>query len=214
MIEKETHYWTIDPNNIQQENKKITEAATLLQAGEVVAFPTETVYGLGADATNSDAVAKIFQAKGRPADNPLIVHVAEKAQINKYVTEIPQIAEKLIDAFMPGPLTVILKSNQKIASLVTAGLDTIAIRIPDHTVARALIEASGRPLAAPSANTSGKPSPTQAIHVFQDLNQKIAGIVDGGEAGVGVESTVVDCTGELPLILRPGGVTKEEMERR
>jgi len=208
----ETKYWVVanmDKNNEQA----IAEAATLLKQHQVVAFPTETVYGLGADATNQEAVAKIFTAKGRPSDNPLIVHVAHPEQIQRYVTEITPLAEKLINAFMPGPITVILPSNGKIAKNVTAGLDTIGVRIPDHIVARTLLEKLDLPVAAPSANTSGKPSPTSAVHVYQDLNGKIAGIVDGGPTGVGVESTVVDCTGDLPIILRPGGVTQEQIEQ-
>lgn len=193
-------------------DQSIEEAAQLLRAQEVVAFPTETVYGLGADASQEDAVAKIFQAKGRPADNPLIVHVAEIDQIARYTSTIPIIADKLIRAFMPGPLTVILPSNGTIATNVTAGLSTVGIRIPDHPAARAIIKAANLPIAAPSANLSGKPSPTSAIHVFQDLNGKIAAIFDGGTTGVGVESTVVDCTGDVARILRPGGITRLQIE--
>lgn len=211
-MKKETKYWVV-ANMDENDQQAIAEAATLLKQHQVVAFPTETVYGLGADATNQDAVAKIFTAKGRPSDNPLIVHVAHPEQIERYVTKITPLAEKLINAFMPGPITVILPSNGKIAGNVTAGLDTIGIRIPDHIVARTLLEKLDLPVAAPSANTSGKPSPTSAIHVYQDLNGKIAGIVDGGPTGVGVESTVVDCTGDLPVILRPGGVTQEQIEQ-
>ncbi|WP_163539112.1 L-threonylcarbamoyladenylate synthase [Gracilibacillus sp. YIM 98692] len=194
-------------------NQALQEAAQCLQQGEVVAFPTETVYGLGADATNEEAVKKIFQAKGRPADNPLIVHVHHPIQIRQYVEEIPPLAQKLIDHFMPGPFTIILKSNGKAAHTVTAGLDTVAIRIPDHPVSQALLETAQLPLAAPSANLSGKPSPTNADHVYQDLNGRIAGIIDGGATGVGLESTVVDGTQDTPVILRPGGVTKEEIEQ-
>ncbi len=193
-------------------DESITDAAKLLKAGEVVAFPTETVYGLGADATNPVAVAKIFEAKGRPSDNPLIVHVANEQQISRYVTTISSTAKQLIAAFMPGPLTIILPSNGTIADNVTAGLGTVGIRIPDHPAARALIAEADLPIAAPSANLSGKTSPTSAIHVFQDLNGKIAGILDGGQTGVGVESTVIDCTSTIPRILRPGGVTRAQME--
>lgn len=189
-----------------------TECAKYIRAGEVIAFPTETVYGLGADASNPEAVQKIFTAKGRPADNPLIVHVAEKEAIKRYVMDIPSYAKKLIDAFMPGPLTVVLPSNGTIAENVTAGLDTIAIRIPDHPAALELIQKANLPIAAPSANRSGKPSPTSAVHVFQDLNGKIKAILDGGPTGVGLESTVVDCTGDAPEVLRPGGVTQQEIE--
>lgn len=194
-------------------NEEATDQlAKYIQAGEVVAFPTETVYGLGADATNPDAVAKIFAAKGRPTDNPLIVHVASIEQIERCVTEVSPVAKSLIEAFMPGPLTVVLPSNGKISDLVTAGLDTVGIRIPDHPAAQELISKANLPIAAPSANLSGKPSPTSAIHVFQDLNQKIKAILDGGSTGVGLESTVVDCTGEKPEIIRPGGVTQSEIE--
>lgn len=183
-----------------------------IRSGEVVAFPTETVYGLGADATNPEAVKKIFLAKGRPSDNPLIVHVASIEQIESYVTEISPAARRLIQAFMPGPLTVVLPSNGKISDQVTAGLDTVGVRIPDHPAAQELIQKANVPIAAPSANLSGKPSPTSAIHVFQDLNGKIKAILDGGTTGVGLESTVVDCTGEKPEIIRPGGVTQMEIE--
>ena len=192
---------------------ELKQAANTLRNGEVVAFPTETVYGLGADARNEAAVAKIFAAKGRPADNPLIVHVHDKSQIQQYVTDIPAKAEVLINTFMPGPLTVILPVNGTIASNVTAGLSTVGIRIPDHPIARRLMEECRLPLAAPSANKSGKPSPTTADHVYHDLNGKIAGILDGGATGVGVESTVIDMTRETPIILRPGGVTQEEIEQ-
>lgn len=208
---KQTKYWTI--TEIDTEGQQaINTAAKLLKQQEVIAFPTETVYGLGADATSSQAVSNIFAAKGRPSDNPLIVHLASSEQIGQYVTTITPIAKKLIEAFMPGPLTIILTSNGKIAANVTAGLDTIGIRIPDHPIARALLEETNLPIAAPSANTSGKPSPTSAVHVYHDLNGKIAGIIDGGPTGVGLESTVVDCTTEIPVVLRPGGVTQEQLE--
>ncbi|WP_235988836.1 L-threonylcarbamoyladenylate synthase [Aquibacillus kalidii] len=203
-------YWKIDDK--ENIDTQIEQAATLLRQQEVVAFPTETVYGLGADATNSAAVEKIFLAKGRPSDNPLIVHVSSPHEVSKYVQSIPEPAKKLIAAFMPGPLTVILESNGVIAENVTAGLETVGVRIPDHPVARLLLEKAAIPLAAPSANRSGKPSPTNAVHVHHDLNGKIAGILDGGQTGVGLESTVVDCTGDIPMILRPGGVTREQLE--
>lgn len=204
-MSKQTQFLIWDEQAVEQLAKQI-------QAGEVVAFPTETVYGLGADASNPEAVAKIFEAKGRPSDNPLIVHVADKDQIKHYVKEIPKYANLLIEAFMPGPLTIILPSNGKIANNVTAGLDSVGIRIPDHPAAQELIRTANLPIAAPSANLSGKPSPTSAIHVFQDLNGKIAAILDGGTTGVGLESTVVDCTGEVPRIMRPGGITKDDIE--
>ncbi|MCA0151502.1 threonylcarbamoyl-AMP synthase [Rossellomorea vietnamensis] len=192
---------------------QIVDAAKVLQQDEVVAFPTETVYGLGANATSDTAVEKIFKAKGRPSDNPLIVHISNKEQLEGLVEEIPVDASKLIDAYWPGPLTIIFKNKENVFSeRVTAGLDTVGIRMPDHPVALSIIEASGLPIAAPSANRSGKPSPTTAQHVIDDLDGRIAGVVDGGETGVGVESTVVDCTGEIPVILRPGGITKEQLE--
>ena len=192
---------------------QIVDAAEILQQNEVVAFPTETVYGLGANATSDEAVEKIFKAKGRPSDNPLIVHISNKEQLEGLVAEIPTDAAKLIDAYWPGPLTIIFKNKEGVFSgKVTAGLDSVGIRMPDHPVALSIIEAAGLPIAAPSANRSGKPSPTTAQHVIDDLEGRIAGVVDGGETGVGVESTVVDCTGSVPVILRPGGVTKEQLE--
>lgn len=192
---------------------QITQAANFLQINEVVAFPTETVYGLGGNAENSEAIAKIFSSKGRPADNPLIVHIADIRQLEAFVTSIPNSASLLMEKFWPGPLTIVLnKKDGKLSELATAGLSTVAVRMPDHPIALALIKASGLAIAAPSANRSGKPSPTLARHVYEDLNGKIAGIVDGGPTGVGVESTVIDCTGEIPVILRPGGITKEQIK--
>ncbi|WP_053218084.1 L-threonylcarbamoyladenylate synthase [Virgibacillus senegalensis] len=207
----DTKVWKIDQITSETE-RSIKEAAALLVQNQVVAFPTETVYGLGANAKEADAVARIFEAKGRPADNPLIVHLAERNQIDAYVAEVPEMAKKLLAAFTPGPLTVILKSNGTIAENVTAGLSSVGVRIPDHPVAQALLRACRLPLAAPSANKSGRPSPTTAAHVYEDLQGRIAGLLDGGPTGVGVESTVVDCTGEVPIILRPGGVTREQLE--
>ncbi|MBM6616761.1 L-threonylcarbamoyladenylate synthase [Bacillus suaedaesalsae] len=209
-----TKVWLVDnTDNLSTSFTHITEAAHFLQHNEVVAFPTETVYGLGGNATSTDAVDKIFNAKGRPGDNPLIVHISNVSQLNALVTDVPSVAEKLMDAFWPGPLTIIFQAKDgAVSDRVTAGLSTVAIRMPDHPVALALIEESGLPLAAPSANLSGKPSPTTAQHVFEDLNGRIAGIVDGGPTGVGLESTVVDCTEVIPTILRPGGVTKVQIE--
>lgn len=210
----QTKYWVVD--NYEEKSKgypQVKKAAAYLIDNEVVAFPTETVYGLGGNALSEEAALKIFQAKGRPADNPLIVHISSKEQVAEVAAEVPQAAKKLMDAFWPGPLTIIFtKQPNRLAEAVTAGLDTVAVRMPNHPVALALIEAAGLPIAAPSANRSGKPSPTAAKHVYDDLNGRIAGIVDGGETGVGVESTVVDCTGETPVILRPGGITKEDIE--
>ncbi|OLO42268.1 threonylcarbamoyl-AMP synthase [Alkalihalophilus pseudofirmus] len=213
MNNKQTEYWIVDKNqdhlNIHNE---IKEAALWIKKGEVVAFPTETVYGLGGNALLDEAIEKIYTAKGRPSDNPLIVHIASKEQVGNLVSEIPILAEKLMDAFWPGPLTIILPSKNSVSTRVTANLQTIALRIPDHPVALALLEAADVPVAAPSANVSGKPSPTTAQHVNHDLNGKIKGIVDGGKTGVGVESTVVDCTETVPVILRPGGITKDQLE--
>ncbi|WP_226642816.1 L-threonylcarbamoyladenylate synthase [Mesobacillus subterraneus] len=210
----QTQMWTVDKtvDNLRT-YPQIVEAAQTLKQNEVVAFPTETVYGLGGNAKSDEAVMKIFEAKGRPGDNPLIIHIAKREQIHSFVKEIPEQAAVLMDAFWPGPLTIILeKKDGALSEKATAGLSTVAVRMPDHPVALALIEASGLPLAAPSANLSGKPSPTTANHVADDLTGRIAGIVNGGATGVGLESTVVDCTGEIPAILRPGGVTKEQLE--
>lgn len=209
-----TKIWKVD-NYVENlyTYPQIIEAANELKRDELVAFPTETVYGLGANALSDNAVQKIYRAKGRPSDNPLIVHISKKEDVDKYALEVPEKARKLMEQFWPGPLTIILKVKQKLLSnYVTAGLPTVGIRMPSHPVALALIEASGLPIAAPSANLSGKPSPTTFQHVNNDLHGKIAGIVDGGETGVGVESTVVDCTERIPVILRPGGVTREEIE--
>ncbi|WP_026695985.1 L-threonylcarbamoyladenylate synthase [Peribacillus kribbensis] len=210
----QTKLWTVD-NYVDNANSypQLEEAAHLLQQNQVVAFPTETVYGLGANARDNEAVKKIFEAKGRPSDNPLIVHIASKEQLASIIDEIPGMTHTLMDQFWPGPLTLIFKKKEgALSDAVTAGLETVAVRMPSHPLALKLIEKSGLPIAAPSANTSGKPSPTTAGHVYKDLNGKIAGIVDGGPTGVGVESTVLDCTGPIPVILRPGGVTKEQIE--
>lgn len=206
----ETKFWIVD-NSVNKEKvyPQIVDAAKKLQLGEVVAFPTETVYGLGANAFSDEAVQRIFQAKGRPSDNPLIVHIANEKQLDELVEEIPNDAIKLMEAFWPGPLTIILKSKKQVSKFVTAGLSTVGVRMPNHPVALALIEACALPIAAPSANTSGKPSPTSAKHVFEDLNGRIAGIVDGGSTGVGLESTVIDCSQEVFTILRPGSITPE-----
>ncbi|MGI8316607.1 L-threonylcarbamoyladenylate synthase [Halobacillus mangrovi] len=207
----QTRFWK--PSQLLETDPSIEEAAQLLNDRHVVAFPTETVYGLGADATNVEAVQRIFEAKGRPSDNPLIVHVADIHQVEKLAQNIPDRAYRLMEAFWPGPLTLVLESNGTAAENVTAGLSTIGIRMPDHPLALALLRASGKPLAAPSANRSGRPSPTDAAHVWQDLEGRVAGILDGGATGVGVESTVLDCTSDTPVILRPGGVTKEDLEK-
>lgn len=189
----------------------LKEAADLIKKDEVVAFPTETVYGLGANAYSTEAVQKIFEAKGRPTDNPLIIHIADLNALKEVAEQIPDSAEKLIKAFWPGPLTLVLPKKGPLSPLVTAGLETVGIRMPEHPIALELIRLSGVPLAAPSANRSGKPSPTTGAHVQLDLDGKIAGIVDGGPTGVGVESTVVDCTTSPVTILRPGGITAEQL---
>lgn len=193
---------------------EIKKAAALIQQGELISFPTETVYGLGADAKNEQAVQKVYQAKGRPSDNPLIVHVASKEAVVEYVNEIPEVAETLMNQFWPGPLTLIFKVKEGVfANTVTAGLDSVAIRMPDNEATLTLIKEANTPLVGPSANTSGKPSPTTASHVYHDLKGKIAGILDDGETGVGLESTVLDITDPTcPTILRPGGISKGELE--
>lgn len=206
----ETKFWELKKNP----EEAIAEAAALIAAGEVVAFPTETVYGLGADGLNPEAVAKIFAAKGRPADNPLILHIADPEQIEPLTGGLNANARALMETFWPGPLTIVIPRSEIVPDAVTAGLDTVAVRMPSHPVAAALIRAAGCPIAAPSANVSGKPSPTNAADVAEDMIGKIAGILDGGNCGIGVESTVVDTTSPVPTILRPGGITREMLEER
>lgn len=186
-------------------------AGNLLKNGEVVAIPTETVYGLAANALDKTAVEKIFKAKGRPQDNPLIVHICDFEDLSKITSEIPESAFTLAEKFWPGPLTIIMKKGDKIPFEVTAGLSTVAVRFPSHKYARAVIQAAGVPLAAPSANLSGKPSPTTAQHVMRDMSGRIPMILDGGECEVGLESTVIDLTGDVPVLLRPGAVTLAEL---
>ncbi|NPE29203.1 threonylcarbamoyl-AMP synthase [Methanococcoides sp. SA1] len=198
-----------DSNNFEEE---LSRAAGIIKEGGTVAFPTETVYGLGANALDPDAVKKIFKAKGRPADNPLIVHVASKGQCNDLAKNISQTAFKLMDEFWPGPLTLILKAKKVVPEITTGGLDTVGLRMPANKIALELIRRSGTPLAAPSANTSGRPSPTSAEHVIQDLGGKIDSIIDGGMVEIGLESTVVDITGDIPVILRPGKVSAEDIK--
>ncbi len=189
----------------------LTEAAECLKGGGLVAFPTETVYGLGANALNSQAVENIFRAKGRPQDNPLIIHIANREMLYSLVKTVPAAAEKLMDAFWPGPLTIIFEKSDAVPLQVTAGLSTVAIRMPSHPAALYLIEKSGVPVAAPSANLSGSPSTTRASHVIRDLTGRVDYIIDGGACRVGLESTVLDLTGDIPQILRPGGVSLEEL---
>jgi len=216
-LHEATQVWFVD-NDVENDVEKlqscsqIVDAARLLRDGEVVAFPTETVYGLGANALSNESVEKIFLAKGRPSDNPLIVHIGDKAQLSAVVQHVPEKGNRLMEAFWPGPLTIILPKTDRVASSVTAGLDSVGVRMPDHPLALALIREAGVPIAAPSANRSGRPSPTTADHVMTDLNGRVAGVLDGGPTGVGVESTVIDVTVDPPVILRPGGVTKEQLE--
>ena len=186
----------------------IAQAAQLLRAGEIVGFPTETVYGLGANALSDPAVRKIFAAKERPADNPLIVHIAALADMEP-LCHINDMARRLAAAFWPGPLTMILPKKDIVPAVVTAGLDSVAIRMPSHPVARALIEACGLPIAAPSGNRSGRPSPTLAAHMLEDMDGRVPLILDGGACDVGVESTVVALTGDIATVLRPGGITPD-----
>ncbi|GGG33780.1 L-threonylcarbamoyladenylate synthase [Lactobacillus apis] len=191
---------------------QIDEAVKLLGAGELVAFPTETVYGLGAIATNEKAVKGVYAAKGRPSDNPLIVTVSDEAMVSDYAKEIPERAQKLMKHFWPGPLTILLfvKPNA-LPKAVTGGLDTVAFRCPDDKLTHDLISKLGYPIVGPSANTSTKPSPTTAQHVYHDLNGKISGIIDGGPTRVGLESTIIDLSVETPVVLRPGEITPQEL---
>ena len=193
-------------------DEKYKKAVELLRNEEVVGMPTETVYGLAGNAFSPVAVSRIFEAKGRPTDNPLIVHISEFSEIYDLVEYVPESAEKLAEKFWPGPLTIILPKSPKVPYCTTGNLDTVAVRCPSHPVARKLIKLSGLPLAAPSANLSGKPSPTKASHVFEDLNGRIPYIIDGGTSQEGVESTVITLAGEKPRLLRPGNVTLKELE--
>ena len=199
----ETKIWTLD---------EMDAAARAIKRGSLVAFPTETVYGLGADAFNEEAVGKVYAAKGRPSDNPLIVHVADPEQVNEFAIVNEQ-AQKLMSAYWPGPLTMILPVKPgTLSSIVTGGLDTVAIRLPDNDATRQLIRESQTPIVGPSANTSGKPSPTLAKHVYHDLHGKIAGILDDGPTRIGVESTVLDLSTNMPAVLRPGKITPAQIE--
>ena len=206
----QTRVVKIDPLNIDE--NAIQEAAALIASGELVAFPTETVYGLGADALHPEASKKIYAAKGRPSDNPLIVHICKFEELESIAKLVPPQARKLADAFWPGPLTMIVWKNDKVPYETTGGMDTVAIRMPDHPIALKLIEQSGCLIAAPSANTSGKPSPTEAAHVALDLDGKIPMILDGGPVGIGIESTIIDLTEDMPMILRPGYITQQMLE--
>ncbi len=207
---KKTLLLKVNPEN--PESAQIQIASEIIRKGGLVAFPTETVYGLGADALNADAVLSLFEAKKRPLDNPPIVHVAGSNEIPRLVQDVPKKAELLMERFWPGPLTLLFKHSKIVPNVTTAGLDTVAVRMPKHSVALALIRACGCPIAAPSANLAGKPSPTNAQHVFEDLNGRIDSIIDGGSTSIGVESTVVDLTVDPPILLRPGGTTFEELK--
>lgn len=203
VIEKITDLMTED------DRKKIQEAGRILKEGGLVAFPTETVYGLGADALNPEASKKIYAAKGRPSDNPLIVHISNMKALEGITDDIPKKARQMAERFWPGPLTMIFSKNAQVPLETTGGLETVAVRMPNHPIALALIDAGGGYIAAPSANTSGKPSPTLAGHVAQDMNGRIPMILDGGAVGIGIESTIVDFSGDVPMILRPGYITPE-----
>lgn len=204
-------FWRLDP--LQPDPQLIQKAALILRSGGLVAFPTETVYGLGASALDAEAVTGIFRAKGRPQDNPLIIHVAEKETVYRLAARVPETAHRLMDAFWPGPLTIILPGGPEVLPEVSAGLSSVALRMPAHPVALELIKEAGVPVAAPSANLSGRPSPTTAGHVLEDLGEYIDAVLDGGPADMGIESTVLDLTAAVPVILRPGGVTPEEIAR-
>lgn len=210
----ETEVIKISPEHFtEREKAELRRAGRILREGGLVAFPTETVYGLGGDALNPCSSQKIYAAKGRPSDNPLIVHIAEIADLGKIVSEIPGAALKLADAFWPGPLTMILPKSDLVPRETTGGLDTVAVRMPSHPVALALIREGGGYVAAPSANTSGKPSPTCAAFVAEDMDGRIDMIIDGDMPGIGLESTIVDLTVDPPQILRPGYITREMLER-
>ena len=192
---------------------QLQRAADLLKAGHLVAFPTETVYGLGAPIFSPEAIQSIFKVKGRPADNPLIAHVSSVEQVSRIALEIPEAFYRLAEVFFPGPLTVVLKRRPDVPSIVSAGLETIAVRMPSHPIALKLISLVDEPLVAPSANLSGMPSSTQAEHVLDDFDGKIAAVVDGGKTEIGIESTVINLLGETPILLRPGSISKEALEK-
>lgn len=200
-----------DEGNIDMQ--AIAEAGKIIKEGGLVAFPTETVYGLGGDALNGDSSEKIYAAKGRPSDNPLIIHIAQMDALPKIVKEIPEAAYKLAERYWPGPLTMIFDKADCVPLETTGGLSTVAVRMPSNRIARALIEASGGYIAAPSANRSGRPSPTVAKYVIEDLDGRVDMIIDGGEADIGLESTIIDLTGDKPMILRPGYITEEMLEQ-
>lgn len=197
--------------NAENKDMLIREAADVIKKGGIVAFPTETVYGLGADALNAEAVEKIFIAKGRPQDNPLIIHIADISELKKYTKNVPEIAERIMDKFWPGPLTIILEKDDCIPNVTSANLNTVGVRMPSNEIARKLIRESGTTIAAPSANISGRPSPTDVERCIEDLDGKVDYILGEKKCDVGVESTIIDCSVYPPCILRPGGVTLEDL---
>lgn len=202
-----TKYIKIEQHDII--NSDIKEAGEILKRGGLVAFPTETVYGLGANGLDETAARRIYEAKGRPSDNPLILHISEMEELESLALEIPETAKRLAEAFWPGPMTLVFKKKPIVPYGTTGGLDTVAVRMPSHPVARAMIKAAGLPIAAPSANRSGRPSPTKASHVREDMDGIIDMIIDGGEVGIGLESTIIDVSEGTPMILRPGYITQE-----
>ena len=200
----------IDEKNIDK--KEIKKQSELLKEGKTVIFPTETVYGLGANALDENAVSKIYEAKGRPSDNPLIVHIYDKKQVSDLAQDINKNAEIIMEKFWPGPITIILKKKDIVPMRTSGGLNTVAIRMPSNPIAKALLEEAKLPVAAPSANISGRPSPTRAKHVYEEMNNRVDGIILGGDCIFGLESTVLDLTNNIPTILRPGSITKEDLE--
>ncbi|MBR5596183.1 MAG: threonylcarbamoyl-AMP synthase [Lachnospiraceae bacterium] len=207
----ETKVITIDHKDMDE--AVLQEAGVIIQNGGLVAFPTETVYGLGGDALNKESSKKIYAAKGRPSDNPLIVHICSMEDLKAIVKEIPEAVERLAEAFWPGPLTIIMHKSEVVPKETTGGLDTVAVRMPSHPVALKFIECAGGYVAAPSANVSGRPSPTKAQYVIEDMNGKVDMILDGDGIDIGLESTIVDMTGDIPMILRPGYITKDMLEK-
>ncbi len=192
---------------------EITRAAATLRAGGLVAFPTETVYGLGADAENPDALARLFAVKGRPTDHPVIVHIGDRSDLDAWAVDLPDVARSLAEEFWPGPLTLVVRAGSRVSRLATGGLETVGLRVPDHPVARALVQDFGGGIAAPSANRFGRVSPTSADAVRRELGPDVDRVLDGGGCSIGVESTIVDCTGPAISVLRPGGITEEHLEQ-
>ncbi len=207
----ETEIWQVTEGEAGR--RAIARAAEILRRGGLVAFPTETVYGLGGNGLDPQAAARIYAAKGRPSDSPLILHIASREELAPLVQEIPPAAQRLMEAYWPGPLTLIFRKSKVVPYETTGGLDTVAVRFPSHPAAQAMIRAAGLPVAAPSANLSGRPSPTTAQHVAEDMNGRIEMILDGGPVEIGLESTIIDVTGEIPLILRPGAISLEQLRR-